>query len=113
MFWHSPELPDLQSAAQGVLHNILRQRKIVDNKYPSQGGYHPPRLVPEEIVEGVAPRRVTTARLAQDWIARRRAHRSHLHDRPYLYGAVTLEDRAAFGQLRRLRQVAGLDEAVT
>jgi len=61
----------LQSSAEGVLHDILRQREVVNSEHASQGGDHPPRLASEEMLEGFAPRRVIACRLVPDRIARR------------------------------------------
>src|SRR5208282_3393095 len=50
---HAANSPHLQRAAEGVLHDVLRQREVVDAKDARQRGDHPPRLAPEEMIAGL------------------------------------------------------------
>jgi len=44
------ELPDLEGAGEGVLHDVLRQREIVRPEQTRERGSYPARLVPEEML---------------------------------------------------------------
>src|SRR6516165_12602201 len=45
--------PHLQRAAEGVLHDVLCQREVVDPKDARQRGDHAPRLVSEKMIAGL------------------------------------------------------------
>src|SRR5262249_9495069 len=47
---HTMEFPHFQRAAEGVLHDVFRQREIVDSKDASQGRDHPARFVAEKML---------------------------------------------------------------
>jgi len=90
----SAEGPHLHRAAEGVLHDVFRQREVVDAEYARERGNHAPRFPTEQMV----------AELHE---------LSHFHDGTHLDGAVCeLEDRAAGGERRRLRQIRGLNECI-
>ncbi len=93
IFRHALELPDLCGAAEGVLHDVFRQRQVVDAEDPGQGGDHAPRLASEQMV----------ARLHLH------VHDLHLTD---LHRASEVEDRTAVRKLGRMRKVFGFDERV-
>src|SRR5688572_4373627 len=46
---HSAELPDLERAAEGVLHDVLRQREVVHSEHAGERGDHAPRFTPEQV----------------------------------------------------------------
>jgi hypothetical protein len=48
IFGHAAEFPPLHGAAEGILHDILCQREVVDTEDPRESGYHPPGFAPKE-----------------------------------------------------------------
>src|SRR5262249_39460176 len=59
----APQLPDLERPAEGVLHDVLRQRQVMNAEHASEGGDHPSRLAPEKMVHGHRARSVAPARI--------------------------------------------------
>src|SRR6516162_5727859 len=49
---HPANAPHLQRAAEGVLHDVLCQREVVDAEDACQRGDHAPRLASEEMIAG-------------------------------------------------------------
>ena len=47
---HAAELPDLECAAESVLHHVFRQRQVVDSEDARERGHHAPRFMPEEMI---------------------------------------------------------------
>jgi len=44
------EFPNLERAAEGVLHDVLRQREVVHSEDARECGDHPARLTPKEMI---------------------------------------------------------------
>ena len=53
VFRHSAEFPHLKRTAEGVLHDVFRQREVVDSKDARQRGDYAPRFAPEEMIAGI------------------------------------------------------------
>src|SRR5260370_41705524 len=47
---HAAKFPDLERAAEGVLHHVLCQREVLDAEDARQRGAHPPRFPPEQML---------------------------------------------------------------
>src|SRR5262249_47072271 len=47
------ELPHLQRTAEGVLHDVFRQRQVVDPEDARQRGDDAPRFAPEQMLRGL------------------------------------------------------------
>ena len=90
---HAAEFPDLERAAEGVLHDVFCQREVVDSEDARQSGDHAPRFAPEQMIAGLHHMFIfMTGRTST--------------------AAFDLEDRAALGELDGLLQIAGLDQRV-
>ena len=64
-----PGIPHLQRAAEGVLHDIFRQRQVVDAEDARQRRNETPRLTTEQVLqhgsEGLRPSDSSTPSLAR------------------------------------------------
>ena len=49
---HASEFPDLERAAEGVLHDVFCQREVMDSEDARKRGDHAPRFAPKEMVAG-------------------------------------------------------------
>ena len=49
----SAEFPHLKRAAEGVLHDVFRQREVVDSKDARQRGNYAPRFAPKQMIAGI------------------------------------------------------------
>ena len=47
---HAPKRPHLEGAAEGVLHDVFRQRQVLDAEDARQRGDQPPRFPPEQML---------------------------------------------------------------
>ena len=57
---HAAEFPHFQRAAEGVLHDVFRQREVVDSEDARQRGDHAPRFAPEKMIRS-APSHVSSS----------------------------------------------------
>jgi len=51
--WQSAEFSHLKRTAEGVLHNVFRQREVMDSEDARQRGDYASRFAPKQMIAGI------------------------------------------------------------
>ena len=97
VFRHATEFPNLHGAAEGILHDVLCQREVVDTEDPRESGHHAPGFAPKEKIARFHLEQVPSmAGDAGTYLGREKALHVQLFNRTHLHGTPDLQDGAAF-----------------